>query len=119
MENAQLRQSIWEKHVSTNEKFVYYMISLASAAIGFAVTQAPDTFTKLDSILVLSVGSWLGSIHCGLSFIVSSLGVFRANIARLYIDDGINPIDGTPIPEMKNPTKAVDEALRKSPPPIE
>lgn len=97
------------------EKFIYYMIALGVTAIGFSVLRTADEPLKFGQIpLGLAIMSWLLSIHFGFLNIVRTLTVLRSNIAFLYIKAGINPLDGTKMPDIDNPTDIIEKSIKKS-----
>jgi hypothetical protein len=104
-----------DRIANQREKFIYYMIAIAVTSIGFSVLRTQDASFKLIHIpLALAILSWLLSIHYGFTNIVKTLAVLRSNVAYLYIKQGINPLDGTIMPDIDNPTEIVEKSIKKN-----
>lgn len=111
---GELIVDLHDKIASQRDKFIYYMIALAVTSIGFAVLRTVGEPFKLNQIpLGMATLSWLLSIHCGFSNIVRTLAVLKSNVAYLYIKQGINPLDGTMMPDIENPTEGIEKAIKK------
>lgn len=74
------------------EKYVYYIIALCVAAIGFSVTKTSGDILRWSQLpLGIAVLCWGLSIYCGLKFIAYVLSNLFANNAYLDVLSGRHP----------------------------
>ena len=80
---------VWKLFRTQQEKYVYYLLSLSVAAIGFAVTQTNSDELKLTHIILLFAAIlWLISIYNGLKWVKWSLSTLNANFEMLRVKSG-------------------------------
>jgi len=79
------KEEIKKEHRSQTTKFVYYLIALCIAAIGFSITQTSgQSLNNVHIPLGIAVLLWSISIYIGFAFIKSRLNLLYAN--NLYLD---------------------------------
>jgi hypothetical protein len=80
MKNHDAQIGIQKQHKERQEKFVYYLIALCVAAIGFSVTQTVNQQLNYFHVLLgVSFACWATSIFCGFQFIQLMLLGSQAN----------------------------------------
>ncbi len=79
--NSYQTQLVIQKQIRDQQnKFVYYIIALCVASIGFTVNQTLGQRLNYYHILLgFSIGSWVASIYCGLQFLQIMMKVLIAN----------------------------------------
>jgi hypothetical protein len=83
------QMEVWKLFRTQQEKYVYYLLSLAVAAIAFAVAQTKDDeLVWTHFILLIPVILWLVSIHNGLKWIKWNLSTLYANFDLLRVRSG-------------------------------
>jgi len=93
------QKEIQSQFRNQQEKYVYYIIALSIAAIGFCVYKTSGQEIKMSQIpLGLSVISWGLSVFCGLRFLKYSISILFANNTYFEIIKGNYPEIG------KNPS---------------
>ena len=76
---------IKKEHRSQTSKFVYYIIALCVAAIGFSIVQTSGQSLDYSHIpLGIALLLWSISIYIGFAFVKSRLNLLYAN--NLYLD---------------------------------
>lgn len=91
-EQKEIQRQFWQKQ----EKYVYYIIALSVAAVGFSVYKTSGQALNWIKIpLGLSVLCWGLSILCGLMFLKSVVGNLYTNNAYFEIIKGKDTIVGT------------------------
>ena len=80
---------IWKLFRTQQEKYVYYLLSLSVAALGFAVSQTQrDKLSWTQLILLTATILWLMSIFFGLRWIKWNLSALNANFEMLRVKSG-------------------------------
>lgn len=68
---------LFKVHRAGQEKYTYFLLAAAGAAIGFSVTQTnDDSLTWAHSVLFIAMACWAASFFCGcihLQYVDSSL----------------------------------------------
>jgi hypothetical protein len=86
------RQDIYKATREAQEKYTYFLLAGAGAAIAFAVTQSQTaalTWSKLP--LGLAVLSWAFSFYAGCRQIRDVTNVMQVNYDMLRVEEGIHP----------------------------
>ena len=79
------KEEIKREHRSQTTKFVYYLIALCVAAIGFSITQTSGEGLSHTHIpLGIALLFWCLSIYFGFSFVKSRISLLYNN--NLYLD---------------------------------
>lgn len=74
------------------EKFIYYIIALTVASIGFAVVKTTGQPLKSTQIpLALALLFWVVSIFCGLTFLKLITSTLYANNVYFDVKQGLHP----------------------------
>ena len=94
------------------ETYVYYVIALAVACIGFAVnsTLAAKLTMKMIPLGISMIG-WLISIYCGLRFLFYQTAAINKQLSRIQIREGVHPMTGNEPYKIKIAIDAIDRAL--------
>lgn len=91
-EQKEIQRQFWQKQ----EKYVYYIIALSVAAIGFSVYKTSGQALNWIQIpLGLSVSCWGMSIFFGLRFLKYLVSTLYTNNAYFDIIQGRNSVVGT------------------------
>ena len=100
----EMQNEIQKQFRDKQEKYVYYLIALCVASIGFSITKTTGESLKLIQIpLALAVISWGLSIYCGLTFMSFVL-------STLYANDKLFDIQAGRFPEVGNNKKLIEYA---------
>lgn len=102
------------------EKYVYYLVGVSVAAIGFVIVNtkgAPLNWVYLPA--GLSVISWGISIYCGLRFMQYSTGTLFDNAQLLEMQKGTHPVTGTDPKKVKDGVSIKWEQILKNLPTAE
>ncbi len=89
---------LYKQHSNKQEKYVYYIIALSVASIGFSVHKT--TGVGLDCVKIplgIAIVCWGLSIYCGLRFLKYVLSNVYANIDLNKISEGRHSKIGTNI----------------------
>ena len=87
-----MRQDIYKATREGQDKYTYFLLAAAGAAIAFAVTQsATATLSWSKLALGLAVLSWAMSFYAGCRQIVDVTNVMRANYDLLRVEEGLHP----------------------------
>ncbi len=105
MDNQQAQLDIQKQLRERQDKFVYYLIALCVAAIGFSVTQTVgQKFEYLHYLLGTALLCWVISIFCGFQFQqIVMKGLFANN---QYFDTIGGHLEGV------EPSALVDEVAK-------
>jgi hypothetical protein len=104
--NHQSQLEIQKQARDQQTKFVYYIIALCVAAIGFSVHQTVGhTLNWYHIILGCAIFSWVASIFCGFQFLQILMKVLIAN--NEYFDLIRGNVEGVP------PGKLVDDVAKE------
>lgn len=91
-----LREEYIKEFRQGQEKYIYYLLAIPIAAIGFSVNITMDRkLVVIDSILALAILFWLISVLYGLLTIKKLVSSIAANIDIIDIRSGIHPLIGT------------------------
>ncbi len=88
----QAKLELYKGHKDAEEKYVYFLLAAAGAAIGFAITQTQSAqigYTKV--ILLGAVILWGLSFYCGCNHIWESVNILQRNYQILRIREGSHP----------------------------
>jgi hypothetical protein len=103
---------LYRTHRSTQDRYCYFMLAAAGAAIAFAVTRSQDMALSYSQIpLAFAVVSW------GVSFFAGSmnqryvLSTLYANMGLLKVQSGAEPGIGTHPQMIKAASQGVRSAL--------
>jgi hypothetical protein len=92
------RQQIYKSAREGQDKYTYFLLAAAGAAIAFAVTQsqaATLTWSKIP--LALAVLSWAFSFYAGCRQLDEVAGILQQNYELLRVQEGYTPsIQTTP-----------------------
>lgn len=83
---------VWRQHRQAQDKYTYFLLAAASAAIAFAVqkTEAISLSWTLAPV-GLAVLAWGGSFYCGCKNLVWVQSSAMANYSLLQLQAGIHP----------------------------
>lgn len=96
----ELINDIAKKFLDRHEKYIYYIVALCVASIGFSVyITIGKPLSRTYILLGLAVSSWGISIFCGLKFLTYSIAELSKDQLRIRISNGDDPKIG------KNPTQ--------------
>ncbi|MDP1623772.1 MAG: hypothetical protein Q8M08_15710 [Bacteroidales bacterium] len=99
---------------SSQEKYVYYLISLCVSAIGFSIyITLNKTLSYIMLPLGLSILAWSLSIINGFKFIELILSILRVNNNYFEVLKGNNPISGTDPQKIKIGVEFLMEEMEK------
>jgi hypothetical protein len=80
---------VWKMFRQTQEKYVYFILSLSIAAVAFAVATTDRTAFKWSHVLLgLAVGSWLIAIYFGIRWNKWNISTLFANHELLRVQSG-------------------------------
>ncbi|KOY52415.1 hypothetical protein [Polaribacter dokdonensis] len=83
------REEIKKEHRAQTSKFVYYIIALCVAAIGFSIVQTSGQSLDYSHIpLGIALLLWSVSVYIGFAFVKSRLNLLYGNNLYLDILDG-------------------------------
>src|SRR5690554_2121292 len=89
-------RAVYSAHRTAQEKYTYFLLAAAGAAIGFAVTRTSDAPLAWSQVpLALAVSEWGLSFFFGcrhLNYVQSTL---YANNELLRVQEGRHPLAGT------------------------
>jgi hypothetical protein len=86
------RQDIYKATRDAQEKYTYFLLAGAGAAIAFAVTQSQTAMLSWSKLpLGLAVLSWAFSFYAGCRQIRDVTNVMRANYDMLRVEEGLHP----------------------------
>ncbi|AOW16724.1 hypothetical protein LPB03_04250 [Polaribacter vadi] len=95
------------------EKYVYYVIALSVASIGFVVNQTNEESLNFYQIPAgLAILSWGYSVYCGLSFMKYIISTLFANDTYLAILEGNHPEIGKDSIKQELAAKGTMEAIK-------
>jgi hypothetical protein len=102
------RQDIYKASREGQDKYTYFLLAAAGAAIAFAVTQtATLSWPKLP--LALAVLSWAFSFYAGCRQLRDVANVMSANYDMLRVQEGIHP----QYPNHPQFVEIIEEAVRE------
>lgn len=79
----------------SRQKFVYYLIALCVAAIGFSVHQTSGDILRLTHIpLGIAIVLWGISVYTGLRSLEWVMATVKANAKYLEVQEGVSPESG-------------------------
>lgn len=100
------RQELYTVHQQGHEKYTYFLLAGAGAAIAFAVTQTDKAALSLWQVpLGLAVLAWAISFYFGCLHLRELLGLVRVNYEMLRVESGLHP--------QFAPDPSVDQEIRK------
>lgn len=80
---------VWKMFRQTQEKYVYFILSLSVAAIAFAVASTDQTAFRWSHILLgLAVASWLIAVYFGIRWSQWNISTLFANHELLRVQSG-------------------------------
>lgn len=86
---ADLKEELIKQYREQQFKYVYYIIALCVAAIGFVASQTVGKQLKYIQIPAgVGVGFWCLSIYCGIRFIQYQISGIYTNVEYLRIPEG-------------------------------
>lgn len=92
MDTPEKRDKLAEMYIQKQEKYIYYILALNVAAIGFSITQIIDLKATCSLIPVgLAMILWSMSFFLGIQFILKSLSTIFENINTLDFDNPNHP----------------------------
>jgi hypothetical protein len=95
------------------EKYVYYVIALSVASIGFIVNQTKgETLNFYQIPAGLAILSWTYSVYCGLNFMKYIISTLFANDSYLAILEGNHPDAGKDSIKQELAAKGTMEAIK-------
>lgn len=87
---------IYRQHRTAQDKYVYFLLAAAGAAIGFAVSQTQGAKLSCSQIpLGFAVGLWAFSFFFGCKHLGYVASTLFANMALLKVEAGEHPEVGT------------------------
>jgi hypothetical protein len=89
---ADVRQELHKAHRDGQEKYIYFLLAAAGAAIAFSITQtqaATITFSKMP--LGIAVSCWGLSFYCGCKQILQTSNILQQNYQMLRVQSGLHP----------------------------
>lgn len=109
------QDSVITRFWQQQEKYIYYLIALSVAAIGFVIVNTKGEPLKWSQIPVgLAVISWGLSIFCGLRFIRYVLSSLYANKQYLDVLEGRHEKVGKHPQRIKAAATGIKEALKSN-----
>jgi hypothetical protein len=105
------RQDIYKAHREGQDKYTYFLLAAAGAAIAFAVTQSQTamlTWPKLP--LAFAVLFWAFSFYAGCRQIREVTNIMQQNYDLLRVQEGLHP-QFSNHPEV---VAVIEEAVRES-----
>lgn len=109
---ADERKDLFKLHRDKQEKYIYYLIALAVAAVGFSLSKTFDQPLKYSQLpLGLAVLCWALSIHNGLKFLQFDLATLYANLALFDIVEGRHELSGNHPEKIKIGIESVQSAM--------
>lgn len=89
------QKELISRYSNKQDKFVYYIIALCVAALGFAIHRTTETTLSCFHIpLGISVLSWSVSVYFGFNFIKRDLDYIFTNNSLIEIQEGRDKIAG-------------------------
>jgi hypothetical protein len=105
------RQEIYKATREGQDKYSYFLLAAAGAAIAFAVTQSQTaTLTWSKVPLALAVLSWAFSFYAGCRQIRDVTNVLQQNYDLLRVQEGLHP----QFPNHPQVVAVIEEAVRES-----
>ncbi len=109
----EIQRDIQKQFRTQQEKYIYYVIALSVACIGFAVNKSIDQPLKWIQIpLGISVLSWGASIVFGFSHIQKSLSILAQNSHYFELEMQAHILNNSQVAERAK--ELWDEMIRKS-----
>jgi hypothetical protein len=105
------RQDIYKATREGQDKYTYFLLAVAGAAIAFAVTQshtATLTWPKLP--LAFAVLFWAFSFYAGCRQIRDATNIMQQNYDLLRVQEGLHP----QFPNHPEVVAVIEEAVRES-----
>lgn len=85
---------IWKMFRQTQEKYVYFILSLSVAAVAFAVASTDKTAFRWSHLLLgLAVASWLLAIYFGIRWNKWNISTLFVNHELLRVQSGMHLTD--------------------------
>ncbi|SFJ53841.1 hypothetical protein [Bradyrhizobium sp. cf659] len=104
------RQDIYKASREGQDKYTYFLLAAAGAAIAFAVTQSQTATLSWSKLpLALAVLSWAFSFYAGCRQLRDVANVMSANYDMLRVQEGIHP----QYPNHPQVLEIIEEAVRK------
>ena len=104
------RTEVYRAYNEGHDKYIYFLLAAAGAAIAFAVTQTAAATLTLDKIpLGLAIACWGLSFFAGCRQIQRNQDILHQNYQFLRMQDGIHP-EFPPYPQLVH---AIAEDLEK------
>ena len=83
---------IWREHRTSQDKYTYFLLAAASAAIAFAVQKTDGLMLSWELAPIgLAVIAWGGSFYCGCKNLVWVQSSLFANYNLLQLRNGSHP----------------------------
>jgi hypothetical protein len=96
MQGTEEQIEVYKQHRASQEKYTYFLLAAAGAAIGFAVTQTKDLSLGYSQLpLAVAVVLWGFSFYFGCRHITHVECVLYSNAALLKAKAGNDPRAGT------------------------
>jgi hypothetical protein len=90
-----IREEYIKEYRERQEKYVYYILAIPIAAIGFSVNITMDRkWSQIDFVLATAIFLWLISVLYGILTIQRLVGSIASNIDIIDIRSGIHPLTG-------------------------
>jgi hypothetical protein len=109
------KEELHKAHRDAHQKYTYFLLAAAGAAIGFAVTQTRTAaLSPSQVILALAVGSWGISFYCGCKQLLETSNLIRQNYEFLRMQNG-ELQRFSPLPELvKEIAKSIEKQVEES-----
>lgn len=108
------QKEIQKQFRDSQEKYIYYIIALCVAAIGFSVHKTLGvSLTKIQIPLGFAILSWAISIYSGLRFIEKRLDILFTNNQYFEILQGRNNIAGNHPEKIEIGAKVLKEIMEE------
>ncbi len=103
---------IFRQHRVAQEKYVYFLLAAAGAAIAFAVTQTQGAkLGWLQIPLAMAVFLWALSFYFGCKQLACALSTLFANSGLLQVESGEHPDVGTHPQLMTAASRGIRDAI--------
>jgi hypothetical protein len=110
-----LQKEVYQQFRTSQDKYAYFLLAAAGAAIGFALTQTqgkPLSLTQLP--LGIAVICWGLSFYYGCRFVEYITSSLYANFDLLKVQDGIHPDVGMNPELISAASEGIRDALKNN-----
>jgi|GEM_PF-849051 hypothetical protein len=108
------KNQIANEHRNLQSKYIYYLIALAVACVGYSIhSSANDILATRHIILGMAVLAWIASVVCGLIFLKYALSMLYDNFTLFRIRDGEEELTGSDPYKIQVGIEAVKELIEE------